>query len=265
MNRLMKIEMKKLGKSLAFKIILGIIVLTCFMNVGIFALVKVIDDPAMNMSLAVMGMMGDGLKGYNVFVSYTGAMDDVLLFTVILMCILICGDFSSRTLQGQISAGYSRTNVAISRLFTTVIVFAVLSAVYLMLNMIGMSMIFGFGKDISFDIIVELIVRFIFCMVANVAMLSIYWLIIFMVKSVGASIGVCLPFSIFLTPIIRLIETFFEGAGKIIDWTPFGITSIPAMTSFETGDVIRLFVTSIVTVGLIITANIALFRRSELK
>jgi len=262
MIRLMKIEIKKLSKSLAFKIIAGLIILTVVMNLGIYGMVKIIDMPEVNAALEMSGLT---LSGNMMFRSLIASPSgDVMLFSVILLCILIGSDFSSKTLQGQITAGYSRMTVAVSRLFTGIIIFTFFTVVYVGANTIGMSIIFGFGEKFTAAVAGDMLGRFVVHLISSIALISIYWLIIMSVKSIGASIGICLPTLMVGVILLQTLSGLFKVAKKIIDWTPYGIASIPAET-LDASKIVRLLVVSVLTLVITIGINKITFDKAELK
>lgn len=261
MSRLIKVEIIKLTKSLAFKIIAGLIVLTVALNLGIYAAVKIMDIPEVTAILEATG----GLEGYTTFKSLMASPSgDVMLFTVILLCILIGGDFSSKTLQGQIVAGYSRMKVSITRFITGMIVFGVFSFIYIGANTVGMSIMFGFGEKFTVSLFGEMVVRILLHILASAMMISLYWLIIMAMKNTGASIGVCLPTLLVGSTLIEMLALFFEKVGKIIDWTPFGAYSVPS-EELLTENVVRLLVVSVLTLVFSIGLNYLTFKKAELK
>ncbi len=262
MMNLLKIEVVKLTKSLAFKIVTGLILLTVCMNLGIYAIVKIIN---MKEIIEMLEMMGTSLTGYSTFKSLmTSSSGDVMLFTVILLCILIGGDFSSKTLQGQIAAGHSRMKVSITRLFTGIMVFSIFTIIYIGANTIGMSIMFGFGEKFTLALFGELVARIVLHFYASAAVISIYWLIIMTMKHVGASIGVCLPLILVGSTLIEMLALFFEKVAKVIEWTPFGAYGVPS-GELNVENVVRFLVVMTLTLIVTIGLNYISFRKAELK
>lgn len=262
MGKLFKIEMIKMKKSMAFKIILIVLAVTVLMNIGIYAALKYMSDGGMS---GLMGLMGIDVSGYGTFLMYLSATDDILMFVIITICIFIGSDFSAKTLQAEISAGYSRNSILTSRFFLTVVLFFIYGTIYIVLNTVAMSILFGFGRSFGIVLLLQMIGRFLLSALTNIALLTCVWLVCFLTKKTGISMVVSLAFFLFGVSIINLIAMSFDTAKKIIDWTPIGANTVAGMLKLEAMDITRAIVSSVVTIGLAALINVLTFNRAELK
>ena len=214
MGRLFKIEMKKLRKSTAMKVMLIVALVRSLFNVGIYALLNVFTEN--------IGELLGTISGYSMALMLSKDASDITLMVVILMAVLVGGDFSARTLQTQVAAGYSRLSIIASRYISIVIAYIVLYVLYVGVTVAGVTAVFGFGEGITSLMVKELLYNFLYSFIMALTMLSLYMLFAFMVKSTGATIGICVPFLLFGVEIIQLLTLIHETVEKVLSFTPFG-------------------------------------------
>lgn len=256
MGRLFKIEMKKLWKSIAMRVMILVSLGLCLLNVAIFAMVKNFMD---GFNVADLGM-----NGYYAFQNLVSQNSDSMMFTVLLMAILIGGDFSARTLQMELSAGYSRLQVIISRYLSTLVAFMIFFTTYLVAYAGGTTLVLGFGRPATSEVIGELILEILMGLFMSAVILAIYMFICFLVKSTGASIGISLPFMLIGVTILHTLTFAFETADTIMSFTPFG-QQILIGDTFDTLGYVKFFGVGIVWLVGMISLIFVTFRKSELK
>lgn len=214
MGKLFKIEMKKLRKSTAMMVMLIVAASLSFLSVAIYGLVNMFTDDI----LSIFGI----INGYSMASSLTYSdSSDIMVMVVILMAVLIGGDFSARTLQTQVAAGYSRFQIIVSRFLSIMVAYLILYVVYFTITVVGTTLIFGFG-DVTGSMVGELVGNIFLGIIMAMTMLSMYMLFAFLLKSVGGTIGVCLPFMLIGTSIINMVSAISDVVYDIISFTPFG-------------------------------------------
>ncbi len=259
MGKLFKIEMKKLRKSTAMLVMLIITAALSLLNVGIYALIKIFAED-------LLMLFGETISGYGMAMSMTADTSDVVLMVLILMAVLIGGDFSARTLQTQVAAGYSRFSIIISRYLTMIISYTILYVLYFSVTVLGITLLFGFGEHITSAMVGELLLNLLYSFLMAFTMLSLYMLFAFLVKSTGATIGICVPFMLFGTGIINMLSFVHEVVYDIISFTPFGQSSLlSGMLSFEEIDPLKFIGVCVVWFSIFTSLAYLSFRKSELK
>ena len=181
MGKLFKIEMKKLRKSKAMLVLLIVSAALSLFNVGVYGLLKAFADDL----LSIFG----NVDGYNMAMKMTADTSDVVLMVLILMAVFIGGDFSTRTLQTQIAAGYSRFSILISRYITMIVSYVILYTIYFTITVGGITIMFGFGDNITSAMVGELLLNLLYSFLMAMTMLSLYMLFAFLVKSTGATLS----------------------------------------------------------------------------
>lgn len=258
MGKLFKIEMMKLRKSTAMLVLLIVAIALSLLNVGVYGLVNLVSDSL----LSVFGKV----DGYNMAVTMTSDTSDIMMMVVILMAVLIGGDFSARTLQTQVAAGYSRFKIIISRFITVAISYVILYTLYFSITVIGMTIIFGFGDGITSDMVSELVLKLFLSFIMAMTMLSMYMLFAFLLKSTGATIGVCLPVMLFGVSIIQMLSMVSEVVYDIISFTPFGQSMLLGdMFGLEEVEPIKFICVCIVWFSGFMSLSFLSFRKAELK
>lgn len=115
------------------------------MDVGLY----VVMSSFTNLAEEVLDM---SINGYTMFYSCVTNPSDILMLSTIVACIIIGGDFASRTLQSQIIAGYSRTQIVISRFISSFVLLFVFATVYTLIIFGGVTLFVGFGIPLQQNI-----------------------------------------------------------------------------------------------------------------
>lgn len=258
MGKLFKIEMKKLRKSTAMKVMLIVAFGLSLLNVGLYAVINVLGDD-------VAQILGD-VNGYSIASMLSRDTSDIMLMAVILMAVLIGGDFSARTLQTQVAAGYSRLSIIVSRYISSLISFIILYALYVGVTVAGVTAVYGFGEGITSVMVKELLFNFLYSIALAVVMLSLYMLFVFMVKSTGAAIGICVPFIALGVDLIQMLTLVHETVEKVLSFTPFGQMSLLG-GMYATGEINDIKFFGVCGVWFLIFTSLSYlsFRKAELK
>ena len=268
MGKLFKIEMKKLRKSTAMMVMLIVAASLSVLSVAIYGLVNMFEDDI----LMIFGMN----SGYSMAQSliYSDSSDSMVM-AVILMAVLIGGDFSARTLQAQVAAGFSRFQIIVSRFLSLVISYLIIYVVYFSITVIGTTIIFGFGDNVTGAMVGELIGQLFLGLLMAVTMLSMYMLFAFLLKSTGGTIGVCLPCMLIGTSILNGLAVVSEEVYTIISFTPFGQSMelsmeaqgsfVGMLLGFDGLNPVKFICVCIVWFAVFIGLTFLSFRKAELK
>lgn len=260
MGKLFKIEMKKLSKSTAMRVMLIVAASISLLNVIIYGF-------ADNMASELLAILGKA-DGYHIMKSLICDDSDIMLMVVILMAVLVGGDFSARTLQTQIAAGFGRFEIIISRFLSTMVAYVILQAIYVGITGIGSTILFGFGSAVSGEMIGELLLDIVLSLLLAMTMLSIYMLFAFLLKSTGATIGVCLPTMLMGVSIINFISGVSRVMRDVMSFTPFGqqmALSDGGLIYTQELDPVKFILVCVVWLAGFISLTFLSFRNAELK
>ncbi len=264
MGKLFKIEMKKLQKSTAMKVMVIVAAALGILGVAVYVLLDVLAEGTLEGTL--------GLSGYNMAVTMSYGDSDVLLMVIILMAVLIGGDFSARTLQTQVAAGFGRFKIILSRFISGIIAYIILFVEYFVITVGGITIMYGWGEDmfskVGMEHLGEIAGNLGMTFVMAVTMWAIYMLFIFLLKNVGGSIGVCVPVMLFGTSILQTVMMLNEDAADVLSFTPFGQEYQFAMSMYPVYDdvnVTKFILVCVVWLAAFVALNFLTFRKSELK
>ncbi len=258
MGKLFKIEMKKLRKSTAMLVMFIVTIALGALNVGVYGLMKLLGEEIL--------LLFGRVDGYSMAMSLTQDTSDITLMVVILMAVLIGGDFSARTLQTQVAAGYSRFSIIVSRYATMAISYVILYILYFTVTVLGVTLIFGFGDGVTSSMVGDLLLNLLYSFMMALTMLSMYMLFAFLLKSTGATIGVCVPFMLLGVTIIQTLSWINDIASEVLSFTPFG-QSMALSGSFIYGEIDPLRFVGVCVVWFIGLTSLSYlsFRKAELK
>lgn len=260
MGKLFSIELKKLRKSTAMRVMLIVAAALSVLNVIVYGALD-----------AMAGELADMIgttNGYSIALQLSRDSSDIMLIVVILMAVLVGGDFSARTLQTQVAAGYGRFQIIVSRFLSSALAYVILYAIYFGVTIAGVSLVLGFGENITGDMMGDLFLNLFLNFLIAMTMLAIYMFFAFLLKSTGATIGVSLPLMLMGTSILQIIVYISETVENVLSFTPFGqqIQLIEGGSVYGADiDVVRFVCVCVVWFVAFIACTYMSFRNAELK
>lgn len=208
MNKVLNFEFRKLLHSPIFYFCILAIVMGNVMNTVVY---KLIDMVAMN-NVVNETMNGMGLDvmmvtvtGANMFVT---AFSNSSLITIIsiFVALFMCEDFSNNTIKNIIARGYTRNNVIVSKLFSTMIAVFIMTIVALVTGFLSGWLI---GKAVG-DWSAKLLLYSMGYILSAIAYTAIYASISMMFRKAAPSIAVTLLSSSFVPLILKALSNIFE-------------------------------------------------------
>ncbi len=257
MRNLLSIELLKLRKSKATLIVFLILYGLSFLGTAIIYFISLGND-------ITNQAMGFTFDGYSSYVTAITGFQDCLIFTSILIAILIGGDFSSRTLQIQVAAGCKRFHIYLSRQLSMIIVFTFMAFTYILLNVFLTTILFGFGKELTVSLFLELFKGTLLSILNTVSILSFVVLLAFILKSIGAVLGIVLSFFMLGTSLLSLLSMNFELFEKVYSFTPLG-QSVLYAGNFDSFEIIKSILISTISILISLLLGFIYFEKNELK
>lgn len=257
MRNLLSIELLKFRKAKSTLIVFLILYALSILGIGAVYLISLNIDSANE-------VMGLSFNGYTSYVSSITGFQDCLIFTSILIAIFIAGDFSSRTLQIQVAAGCKRFHIYLSRQISIMLVFIFMAITYILINVLLSSILFGFGKEMTTSLFLELLKGTLLGVLNTISILTFVVLLAFILKSIGAILGIVLSFFMLGTSILSLLSMNFELFGKIYGYTPLGQNTLYA-GNFEGLDITKSLLISLISISINLLLGYIYFEKNELK
>ncbi len=256
MINLMKSELLKIKKSLPIKIM--------FMLMLCFSIVTSI----LSYSFVNSGKteeFGMTVKGYNSFFSSIEDIATNLIVGIIMVGILICSDFDNRTIQSEIATGHSRFKILLSKIFSITIANYIIFLPYPVGRAVLQGIFIGFGKTISIDIIINMILAYTTVILIGVALNSISILISFMIQRTVMVLGISVVTVLLGVNFLLALGEANEGLGNILSYTPIGISRRLIAEGYGNNIMVISIITSLIAIALFSIITYIIFRKKELK
>ncbi len=201
------------------------------------------------------------VTGYNALV---GSMQDtplVMLLAGIFAGLFIGNDFSNRTIQSEISLGYTRFKVFLSKSIVFLIGSCIIILIYPITSIIICNITNGFGEIINYNIIKDIIRMVLLFLIVNCGTLSVCVIVGFTVRNVGASIGSSIGILIIGSVIIDAISNKYNfNKFTTVGWSK--LILIPNMTIIE---ILQALIVSGVTLIISLFVAYLIFKKADLK
>ncbi|MBA9084194.1 ABC-2 type transport system permease protein [Fontibacillus solani] len=265
MINLIKADLFKLRKSMAFRILLGIT----------------------SASAVIMTMMAYWIPQGKIEASMTGIgfmFSDVNMISIlgaVIAGIFICGDFDTKTIHDAITTGYSRGTVIVSKAFVFGIAIVFMLLPYAIITGIALgtgsefnmgSVAIGYlhlltseaGTIFSASDIWKLLVIMLTLIIVYMAQLSICVPLAFVLKKPVFVVAINYGFSILTAQLMGLAKNsaVFDS---LFSCTPYGGNYTFLTLDSTAGDLIKAIGVSAAFIIVILAITFAIFRRSEMK
>lgn len=250
MIQLIKIEVFKLKHSRAFKVLL-----TLSAMLGFFGII----------AATAMGE-GVNLSGHDTFYKQFGDLKSLIyVFIGVFSGLFIGEDFTHRTLQSQISLGYSRFLIIFSKTMVYMMGIFALIFVEVMVASIGTSWVNGFGVPITLSLVFQMLrallaFSFLMCSSAVICVATA-----FIIKNKGTMIAVNMLLLVIIDGILVLLASqfvFFEG---LYEKSTFYQVLNVAGPSISSSVLINALLVAFSSMVVYFTLAYMAFRRGELK
>lgn len=216
----------KLRKSVLFKIILAIIAALALLNVAVYGgMYLIMNSEEIAEAFGVFTGGTIGLDVHSVITIILTSDTNCITYVAVVLIILICGEFKDRTLQNALVTGHSRFSVSLAKLFTSEIVFIACIIIYYAVSFGVMRTFVPYTEGYDYEFWKDFVIILI-NIISNLGSIAILWMLIFLVKSIGASLALTLPLTVLIMPIISAITTFSTKISNVCSWLPFANSTI---------------------------------------
>ncbi|WP_101773275.1 ABC transporter permease [Peptostreptococcus faecalis] len=256
MINLMKCEVLKARKSLPIKILtILIIVLSVAMA---FSHLNYVGSPYVK-------ELNIPLEGYNTFFSSMNDSATIELLGIMIASILVCTDFENRTIQSEISAGYSRLQILLSKVIVFGITFFFVYLPIPLLRATIQGLLYKFGREMTMETITHMALSFGVVILIGIAINTMTILLAFIIKKSVITIGASIV-------IITLVGNAFLSFGSVSDdfrgflsKTPIGLSKYIAEGQYNSDVLFTATIISIASIVFMIILTYVIFRKLDLK
>lgn len=263
MRNLLSVEGIKIKKSLVLKIVFFILIGLAVMNVAVYGLVYYLQTSQILGEVDIsVGNLGPQFTVTGMLGSTLASDTNCIACVAVLLAIIVCSEFSSRTLQNSLMAGNSRMKVAYTKLLIAVIIYVICAILYIGIIVGGCAIFMPLGENVNVGGDILKVVLFI---VANLGNIALLWMIMFKTKSTGVALGISLPLTILISPIVMLLTGYSDIAKAILQWVPFISIGPNFMEAMDAMNIVRILVVSGVSIVLSIVITRLTFPKADLK
>jgi len=250
MKRLLRIEFLKLQHSKGFRVLLFLSAL-----LGFFA------------TIASTGS-GEGIviTGYDTFYKQFGDLKSLIfVFLGVFSGIFIGEDFSNRIIQSEISSGYSRFAILLSKSLMYMIGIFMIIASELLVATIGTTVLNGFGPVITLNIVSIMIRSYLIYsfIMSGISMICI--MIAFLIKNKGSIIAINMLLLVIIDGVLQFLSSKLPLGLQMYDKTPFYQVLLTTSPSIMIVDLVRGILVGMITLVIFFSITHIIFLRSELK
>ncbi len=250
MLKLLTFEMTKLRFLKSFKVLILLSFLIGFLSSGISS---VLDS-------------GQGLSGHQTFFyQFADLRTLIFVFAGVFSGLFIGEDFNNRTIQSEISSGFSRFSILLSKTIVYMIGVCVLIIVQVVTNTISTSYINGFGNSLTLEVLSQMLRALFVFMYLACSCCMVYVATSFYLKNVGATIAINMLLLVVLDALFQVGAMISVTGMKIYEFTPFVqmvLSSLETVMSGQLGISILIGTASMI-VFFLLAYN--LFYKAELK
>ncbi|MBR1562987.1 MAG: hypothetical protein IJ645_07255 [Ruminococcus sp.] len=232
MLNLLKMDLRRLPRSMAFKVIL--ILLAFDLTMTSFSLSFILNHAeSAGEVTGILGLSGDHMT-FGMFLRVTlGQLGDLALYPAIFIVLFTNGDFSTGFIKSVAGQVRSRGMLAVSKFITTVIYTVFYFAVYLLLSMLELVIFFDGVKVTDAAQFVQYLLLIFYMYLAMLILIAAIAQI-FRSNLIGIIIGIMISTGL-ISGILKLINTLLKKLELDIDISKYTITG--CITSVDpTGD-----------------------------
>ncbi|WP_310604197.1 ABC transporter permease [Anaerosporobacter sp.] len=229
MEKLLKLELRKIRKQKSFYVCTGVMVVLLFLS-------AITSKVLCNASTEFAAQYnGSGI------VSMIGAISNsnFLLIAGIFVALSVCDDYEQQTIKNIYSKGYSKVQVYFSKFISAWGATSIMFVIALLSAFLFGNMYFGFGEINGYDFVGTLVVQYVTCM-ANI---SLYFAISAVLRKNGSSIAAVIVVPTLANMLFGLADSFLKL--EDVSFTSLWLSSFMSDLSVMTVSHSRLLVSLI--------------------
>lgn len=191
-----------------------------------------------------------------------GAMEIIM---AVLIGIMVASEYSSGTIKNILAYGKRREYYYISKLLVCTLGYIIILGIVVSVATIGGSILFGFGEPFTISEALAIIRVFLAAIAIGMGTTSVLMLIATLVKSNGATIGIGIVGMSVLPMIITFLYGKFDLFDRIYEATLFYNWSVIISSNSNGCDIFRAAIVGIVTMLIVTTIGITIFKKQDIK
>lgn len=294
MRRLIKAEIYKLFKGKTFKILCAVAMIlaavvtyeSCFMTeesymntLGDISIeeklekVEAMKQRSQESPLVQPGQLGINTGGsedpfdvtpMEVFhISFGVGVVEILIS--ILVAFMFAKEYSQRTIKNTLAYGKKREAFYISKLIAIVVGISIIVAIMVLIPTVVTTFTKGWIGNFEFSHILEILRTYLGAMILYTAIASILMLVVVLVKSSGATIGISVAMFIFVPTFLAFSYGQYDWFDKLYELTIFYNTALVTAIKSTSGDILKAVSVGLTTLLLSSLVGITIFKKQDIK
>ena len=253
MYKLIKGEFIKLKYSKGFKVLIALSV--------IFGILEI--SSTVFPTIFTQGVI---IYGYEAFYQQFGDLRALLfVFAGAFSGLFIGEDFSTRSIQSEITSGYSRFSILLSKSIVYMVGICIMVTIQILMATVGATLVNGFGISITAVIMGNMLRAFLMFMFLICACSMICVVTSFYLKNKGTIMAVNMLLLVLIDGIFQLFTRVSNFGMKIYEFTPFVQVLLSTSEALTVADLLKAIAIGIVTILGCFMLAYAVFYRDELK
>lgn len=294
MLRLIKAETYKLFKGKTFKILCAISILLAMLTSGVSSIMteeKFMDDlgdipkeqkieqvNAFIKSYQEAPVVNPGQLGLNpngaenpfdmnpieVFhISFGVGIVEILIG--ILVASMFAKEYSERTIKNTLAYGNKREQFYMAKLIAIIMGIAIIVGIMVLIPTIATTFSKNWVSNFEIKHVFEILKTYLGAMILYTAITSILMLVVVLVKSSGATIGISVALFIFIPTFLAFSYGQYDWFDKLYELTIFYNTALVTATKATSADILKAVSVGLVTLLLSGLAGMTIFKRQDIK
>lgn len=189
----------------------------------------------------------------------------ILVFAGALSGVLIGEDFATRTIQGEIGAGNSRSSILLGKTIVFMVGLCAMTAIQIFIVLAGTTLVHGFGPVFSWTTHVNMVRAGILFLLQVCACAMVYVLTSVLLMNKATIITVNFVILLLMDGLLQVFSTFSDGVFMFYQKTPLLLSISSSRPTISPSELTSSILIGIATMAMLYLCSHLVFRRCELK
>lgn len=183
----------------------------------------------------------------------------------VLVASMFAKEYSQRTIKNTLAYGKKREVFYIAKLIAIVVGIAIIVAIMVFIPTMVTTFTKGWTGNFEFCHIVEILRTYLGAMILYTAIASILMLIVVLVKSSGATIGISVALFIFVPTFLAFSYGQYDWFDKLYELTIFYNTALVTAIKSTSTDIIKAVSVGLITLLFSGIVGVTIFKKQDIK
>lgn len=209
-----------------------------------------------------LGMVFDG---YEVFFVSLRDTPTLIIIGVIMIGLIICGDFDNRTIQAEIAAGHHRGLILMSKYLALGISYAIVLLPYPLGRAVIQGLQYNFARELTLATLRDMLLFYLTVILVSLSLLSVCILLAFLLRRTVLAMGLGVILLVFGGNLLLSFGVSNPKFGSFLAQTPVGAGRALAAAGLDYRMMAQAAGVSLVFMALFACITYFVFRKAELK